>query len=312
MKNHQQVITNCFKYLMNTITEHVMYYPNEPLPKYVKEAYDKINNDALNGLDVTKLTKNELRVFGCAAWDTEGPMLLPLYLGDNVVPFESVDINMEKEWFDPELNKDRDARFGNLAFGVIPADMARFTKFTVATSSEKKQDEFREIIGAEDVSFLDIDIDEVDGTPDEVIVYKVREVPENTLVEDSIVVIDGKPIVDWKFSYHKHVVPGKAFTWEVRVAVREGGVIRVVKESCDLVFTNEKPQTSDFDPYSQLPNEPWLTVQDMKRNDGAYESKWSKSGHDPRYKAIQKLKSERFDYSIPENIIQPWNGLLQK
>lgn len=307
-KNHAQIIGNCLKYMMNKITSEILYGKDTINPS-IREGYDQIMDQVMNGMDCTKLTKNELRLYGFSSWDSEGPMLIPQYLHDSVVPFEAVSINGEKHWFDPSTETDKESRFGCLAYGVIPADMMRLAKPVFATSSKKKQDEFKLI--ESNSTFIDMDVREVMGNPDEVIMHKVLAVPEGAIVEDSIVVIDGKPIVDWKYTFKDHYVPGKEFTWELRLAVVENGVIHTVTCSRDLVFVDGPVDSPDFDPYANLRSNPlFRTIKDYKDCDD--NKSWMDDSHCPRQEALQLLRGEQFTYSIPVHVVQPWTGEYQQ
>lgn len=263
--------------------------------------------------NIEKMTIPYMRALGASPWnESKGKslFLIPQFFANNVSPFFSTDINGEKEWFESST-ADKDSRYGMLAYGHqwetnIPD--------VILTSSEQKIQEYKkmDLTAVKPVT----ELPEVVGTPDEVILYKTIGAAEFIFIEDTIVVIDGKPIVDWKFTYKDHVVPGKPFVWEVRLAYRKNGYIYSCTERANLVFTNETPTSPDFDAYSKpqystlnghptyKPNTSDMLLVEHK-NLGSYADEC------PRRRALRRHKCELVDLVVPESVIGPWTGELQ-
>jgi hypothetical protein len=78
--------------------------------------------DKLQGLNISKLTEEEMKDLGFGVWDEDNPMrLIPLwllkFLPDQI---ETESIGGEKKILE-KSTMDNDHRFGCLAYGIIPA-----------------------------------------------------------------------------------------------------------------------------------------------------------------------------------------------
>lgn len=264
--------------------------------------------------DMDKIDIATMRAIGSSPWseeDGKSLFLLPGYFANNAAPFMAVDINEQEEWYESST-ADKDTRYGMLAVGKL---FASNYPLNVLTSSKQKTVEYSNL-GIQAIA-PKVDTPEVQGTPDEVILYKALQADEFVFVEDTVVVIDGKPIVDWKFTYKDHVVPGKPFVWEVRLAYRKNGYIYSCTEKMNLVFTDDEPTSPDFDAYSKME----YTTPDgyptyKKSTDDELLVNWKETSDDytsegPRGQAVRRHRYELFDLVVPESIVKPWTGDMQ-
>lgn len=100
------------------------------------------------------------------------------------------------------------------------------------------------------------DLAEVDGSPEEVILYKAISAGEGNVVEDAVFIVDGLPVVDirWRVSAVDEWF-GKPVVWEVRLGVNRGGKIEVYKGSVEGVLKPAAGEGFDYDPYFFIPHE---------------------------------------------------------
>lgn len=178
-------------------------------------------------------------------------------------------------------------------------------KIKVLTSNPYKRKEFE----AQGLAVIDGDVREVQGTPNEVILYKALAVEPFTVVEDTITVIDKQPIVDWKTSFAEHAVDGKDFTWQVRLAFRDESKVYVFEGEQRLQFflpDGRVPTTPHFDDYCKCGwFEPELTLEELKQTD-----KWR--GIDPRARALYNLTWHTPTLTVPTVTLKPWTGEYQQ
>lgn len=156
---------------------------------------------------------------------------------------------------------------------------------------------------------IDGDIDEVQGTPDEVIIHKALGTKAFTVVEDTIVVINGEPIVDWKYTYADHAKDKGEFTWQVRLAFHDGYRMYVYTGEIECIFElpdGRVPTAPHFDDYSSLKT----LYQDELLEDLKKSDKWASV--DPRSRAVYNLTWDNTDLIVPLEIIQPWDGEYQE
>lgn len=177
-------------------------------------------------------------------------------------------------------------------------------KIKVLTSNPYKTKEF-EALG---LTVVAGDVKEVQGTPDEVILHKCMEVEPFTVVEDTITVIDKKPIVDWKTSFAEHAVDGKNFEWQVRLAYRDESKIYVFEGSHPLVFAlpdGRVPTTPHFDDYAKSYFDLNQTLEELKLTET-----WR--GIDPRARALYNLTWHTPTLTVPVVAMTPWTGDYQE
>ena len=99
----------------------------------------------------------------------------------------------------------------------------------LTTSNPQKIHEYKRFSGSRLRIEPGVDLDEVDGTPDEIIVHKALAAGQGRMVEDAILVIDGKPMTDIRWRLDEllggNVAPNTPVTWEVRLGILHEGVV---------------------------------------------------------------------------------------
>jgi inosine/xanthosine triphosphate pyrophosphatase family protein len=123
----------------------------------------------------------------------------------------------------------------------------------LVSSNKKKLEEFRRILpNIESVSGLDLI--EVDGTPEEVVIYKSIDAGKGFVVEDTILIIDGVEIVDikWKIEELRQLKPNTIIyaIWQVMLGYNNGKFIELYVGKVEGIIN---PNSSDigygFDPF---------------------------------------------------------------
>jgi inosine/xanthosine triphosphate pyrophosphatase family protein len=101
--------------------------------------------------------------------------------------------------------------------------------FTLISSNPIKIAEYQRFSNTELRLDSGVDLDEVDGTPDDVIIHKALAAGPGRMVEDSIMVIDGEPMVDIRWRL-KALLAGEVkhsarAIWQVRLGILHDGVV---------------------------------------------------------------------------------------
>ena len=98
-----------------------------------------------------------------------------------------------------------------------------FTRLTFVSSNENKLKEFGDL-GLINLDIeTGVDLQEVDGTPDQVIIHKAMAAGADRMVEDSILVVNGETLMDarWRLSEVGNWA-GLRGVWEVRLGINTG------------------------------------------------------------------------------------------
>ncbi|MHD0644051.1 non-canonical purine NTP pyrophosphatase [Pseudomonas aeruginosa] len=181
------------------------------------------------------------------------------------------------------------------------------TEFVIVTSNPTKVSEIYRIAG--DLILIDNgpDLEEVLGTPDEVIIHKALAAGEGRMVEDAILVIDGEPHVDvrWKVKALRagEYQTGLPIVWEVRLGVLLRGV----------VFTYVGRTKGTICPFDcdGFGIDPIFLVDSAKRSLAALEQSGEKDTYSARARALQQvIKGEPYD-QVEASKVEPWTGAYQ-
>jgi inosine/xanthosine triphosphate pyrophosphatase family protein len=187
----------------------------------------------------------------------------------------------------------------------MPREMPDLAYFTLLTSNADKIREFSSF-GLSNLTFAKgPDIEEVDGTPDEVIVYKAIAAGAKCIVEDSVVLVDGEPMVDirWNLAELGSVV-GKPIDFEVRLGVNDGSSIHVFKGKTSGRIVEPRGEGGfGFDPFFEV-NGTGMTLAELAA-DGL------KDVNSPRLEAIRQLLSWEADFSTELKSVSAWRGPMQ-
>lgn len=180
-------------------------------------------------------------------------------------------------------------------------------KITMMTSNPFKTKEFTEM----GLHVIPGDIREVQGTPEEVSIHKALAVDPFVVVEDTIVYIDGKPIVDWKFSFAEHAKDGLIFDWHVNLSYHDGVHVMVYNGviNCKFVLPNGRvPTNPHFDDYSMLGL--FSTLDDRLLEDVKQTDNWANI--DPRARALYNLTWDQSTSKTPIRLVSEWTGEYQE
>ena len=155
-----------------------------------------------------------------------------------------------------------------------------------------------------------LDLEEVLGTPKEVVIYKAIEAGANLLVEDTILTIDGEEIVDIRerISEMDNFL-GKEALWTVSLACVIDNQVLVA--SATIKGSIKPPQTNPeeafgFDPYFYpSDNKDSLSLHSL-------ELKGEKDNYSARKNAILNFinKTGNFE-ALSLDSIKPWTGKYQ-
>lgn len=124
--------------------------------------------------------------------------------------------------------------------------------YILTTSNKNKISEFKAILGDKISIKKGKDIKEVNGSIDEVIIYKSKDSGVNTIVEDTILEVDGKEVVDIRYCIEKYSKATVKANWIVSLAINTGTEIKVYRGNIQgkLIKSDFIPNDSfGFDSY---------------------------------------------------------------
>jgi len=150
------------------------------------------------------------------------------------------------------------------------------------------------------------DLKEVLSDMDTVITYKSLAGGENVIVEDTILIINGKPEVEIRWKY-QNLKTGDKVTWVISIGVLENNQVKVYRGSIDAIVMRHNNEVGEaFEPFLvPIENNPdKLTYTDLARV-------IDKDLIDPRAMAVQKLLNN--DPVFVKNVedIPVWKGNFQ-
>jgi len=170
----------------------------------------------------------------------------------------------------------------------------------LSTSNKNKIKEYQQYIPELEV-IKGPDIKEVEGTSKEVIIYKSKDMGTGFLVEDTILIVNEKEIVDirWKINELKE---GDKASWITRIAYNDGENISVYKGEIEGRITKEQGSKGfAFDPFF-IPKGSSLTLTQLGERKRLFSA---------RFNAIQNLIKDKKEFSIEIEKIKPWSGKYQ-
>jgi inosine/xanthosine triphosphate pyrophosphatase family protein len=156
-----------------------------------------------------------------------------------------------------------------------------------------------------------LDLKEVDGTSEEVVIYKAIEAGENNLVEDTILMINGAEVVDIRNKIDDLAdIKDSYVVWIVSLAVLQNGKVYIA--TAMVKGTLKQPAIAPvnsfgFDPYFYPANtEDGLSLHQL-------ELIGKKDSYSARKRAINYFlnKGDGF-YSLDQKDIKEWTGDYQK
>lgn len=185
----------------------------------------------------------------------------------------------------------------------------------LVTSNPRKLAEFKRMadaIGADVIGDLEmaagVDLPEVDGSAEDVVVQKALLAGPGTIVEDTILEVDGEEVVDirWRIS-EMGQVHAKA-RWVVSVAANDGDVIKVYRGIVEgeIDPTRSMPENAfGFDPYFVPDQSGGRSLHDL-------EMVGLKDRYSARFAAIKALCEGRPDFTRSIDAIPVWRGGWQR
>lgn len=178
----------------------------------------------------------------------------------------------------------------------------KLTDLKIVTSNPKKLKEYNDF-GLDITAEVGKDLPEVDGSIDDVIVYKSLDAGINKIVEDTVLIVDGEEIVDirWKI---KEMNQDASARWVVSLGLNDGEVIKVYRGIIEgkLVKTDDITGFG-FDEYF-IPDGSEYTLGQLDR-----------MGKKPLFSArrlvCENLLNDNFDFFIKISKISDWKGNYQ-
>jgi len=175
----------------------------------------------------------------------------------------------------------------------------------LVTSNKQKLEEFKRIL-PEIEAVQGKDLREVDGTHEEVIIYKSIEAGKGTIVEDTILIVQGEEVVDvkWKIEELKKHKDSAHCVWVTILGVNNGNSIKLYKGSIKgIINSNSKDPGLSFDPYF-IPEGSTVSL-------GYLDSVGKKDDFSARKKALMNLKTNNSSSRVKIKDIKEWEGGYQ-
>lgn len=182
--------------------------------------------------------------------------------------------------------------------------MLNISNFSLVTSNRNKLAEYR-AFGLPDLTLAEgLDLPEVDGSPDDVILYKALAAGEGKIVEDTVLYVDGRPVVDIRWQLDSLVaVDGKTARWDVRLGILHEGVVRVFVASVDGKIVKPRGEGFGFDPFFEVVNTQ-LTLAELA-------AAGCKTDHSARKLAVDNLLMDAPVIRLKQSDIPEWSGGFQ-
>lgn len=185
-----------------------------------------------------------------------------------------------------------------------------FSKVFLGSSSKEKLDEYQSF-GLPLKQTTLPDAPEVQGTEEEVIIYKSLNFGENFLVEDTSLYVEGFDVgvnIKWliKEIHSNRKFQGKKATWLVYMGLVQSGKLYLVtgKVSGIINMDRKTKEAFGFDSVF-IPDGASETLWELKQNH-------KKTDYSARKLAIDKMLNNEFDKVISVDQIPHWNGSFQK
>lgn len=155
------------------------------------------------------------------------------------------------------------------------------------------------------------DLPEVQGTDEEVIVYKALAMGQGVLVEDTSLIVEGEDVgvnIKWltKELHNNPKYEGRKAIWRVFLGLVYGDFLYVVSADIDGKISSKlkNKQAFGFDSIF-IPNGSNETLDQLSKQG-------RKSEFSARKNAVLKLLNQEFNKKIPTKTIPAWTGDYQK
>ncbi len=172
----------------------------------------------------------------------------------------------------------------------------------LSSSNKSKIEEFKQIL-PNLKTVVGKDIKEVDGNIDEVIIYKTLEAQKNEMVEDTILIVNGKEVVDIKWNIDKLKEGDKAI-WVTSLGYNDGKSVTIYRGELNGIITKKRGNDGvAFDPFF-IPENSTMTLSELKKEN-------LKIFFSARTKALLNFRNNIQYKQIAINKIPKWNGKYQ-
>ncbi|WP_274644930.1 non-canonical purine NTP pyrophosphatase [Pseudomonas serbica] len=179
--------------------------------------------------------------------------------------------------------------------------------FTLVTSNPVKIAEYQRFSNASLRIETGEDLDEVDGNPDEVIIHKALAAGPGRMVEDSIMVIDGQPMIDIRWRKDALLAgeiqhPAKAI-WQVRLGIlHEGVVYAYLGETYGTICPYDTPGFGI---------DPIIRVDGVGQSLSAMDKAGTKDPVSARKFAFDAVVNQLPYLTVKVDLVAPWTGRYQ-
>ena len=180
----------------------------------------------------------------------------------------------------------------------------------ILTSNKNKLLEFQRILKDNNIEVATgEDLEEVLGNREEVITYKSLSAGKDVMVEDTILSVDGKDVVDIRFKLEELLNKVSRYgaitklSWIVNLGYNDGSYIYIYTGVVDGIFTQKTTDGFGFDPYF-LPN--WANASLAQ-----LEKEGRKDDYSARILALNNFMQKRFTKKIKIKDIPKWDGAYQ-
>lgn len=176
------------------------------------------------------------------------------------------------------------------------------------TSNLSKLNEFQSILGDLITIKQGVDLKEVDADPLTVMIYKSKDAGVGTIVEDTVLYVDGQPIVDIRFKMDNlaNLKQSSNAIWKVMLGHNDGTNIYFFEAEVHGVLRpcKEVPSNSfGFDPYFFIESEN-ASLSDLEKNG-------RKKDFSARKLAIDKMLNGIPFHQVALSDIKEWRGSYQ-
>lgn len=177
----------------------------------------------------------------------------------------------------------------------------------LTTSNPQKIHEYQRFSGSKLRMEPGKDLDEVDGTPDEIIIHKALAAGPGRMVEDAIIVVDGQPMTDIRWRLDELLsggVPANTpVIWEVRLGIlHEGVVYAYLGQTHGTVVPFDVPGFG-IDPIFHV-TDAGATFAKLDQEDR--KDPWS-----ARQFAMDSMLKQTPYLAVDASSIEPWTGAMQ-
>jgi inosine/xanthosine triphosphate pyrophosphatase family protein len=150
------------------------------------------------------------------------------------------------------------------------------------------------------------DLPEVQGTPDEVALHKALAAGEGAVVEDTILILEGQPVVDVRWTLAHLPRGGVPVVWRVTLGHHAGDRIRLFRGEVEGHLhqpAHVRPEAFSFDPY--------LVPVGYTQSLDELEQVGRKDEVSARRRAALALLAGQPDIEVATADIAPWTGAWQ-